>query len=173
MNFFTKLKGDNAPLPAPPPAQHLIIAGTGSLLAISLIALASTALNNTLSAPLLLASFGASCLLVFGYPDAPFSQPRNVVAGHFTGTLIGLVYTTALGAHWWSLALAIAATMVVMMLFRIVHPPAASNPLIIYGASSVTWKFLVFPTLAGALVLVAIALVFNNLTREAKYPKYW
>ncbi|TAE32192.1 MAG: HPP family protein [Candidatus Kapaibacterium sp.] len=172
MNFFTKLKSDGAQLPPSPPLKSLMLAGVGSFLAISAIVFVNTILHETLAVSGFLASFGASCLLVFGFPDAPFAQPRNVVAGHFTGSCIGLVCMAMFGNHWWSLAFALALTVVVMMSARIVHPPAASNPLIISLAQP-SWTFLFFPTLTGAVVLIAIALLYNNLTREAKYPKYW
>ena len=59
-----------------------------------------------------------------------------------------------------------------MMLTRTVHPPAGSNPVIVYLMQP-SWNFLMFPTLVGTLVVIAVALVYNNATREARYPKYW
>ncbi|MGD9888499.1 MAG: HPP family protein [Halothiobacillaceae bacterium] len=120
----------------------------------------------------MLGSFGASCVLVFGYPDVPFSQPRNVVAGHVISSLVGLVFLTAFGSHWWAVALAVGTAIALMMLTRTVHPPAGSNPVIVFLIQP-AWGFLLFSTLVGALVLVAVALVYNNATRVAKYPKYW
>ena len=59
-----------------------------------------------------------------------------------------------------------------MMLTRTVHPPAGSNPVIVYLAQP-GWEFLLFPTLLGSLVVIAVALLYNNATRDARYPKYW
>jgi CBS-domain-containing membrane protein len=59
-----------------------------------------------------------------------------------------------------------------MMSLRIVHPPAGSNPAIIF-LTSPSWSFLWFPTLSGALIILALALIYNNLTRSARYPKYY
>lgn len=59
-----------------------------------------------------------------------------------------------------------------MMLTRTVHPPAGSNPVIDF-LTEPSWSFLLFPKLVGALIVVAVALIYNNVTREAAYPKYW
>ena len=120
----------------------------------------------------MLGSFGASCVLVFGYPDVPFSQPRNVIAGHVISSLVGLVFFAAFGPHWWAVALAEGTAIALMMLTRTVHPPAGSNPVIVF-LTQPTWGFILFPTLTGAMVLVVVALFYNNATRVAKYPKYW
>ena len=121
---------------------------------------------------MVLGSFGASCVLVFAYPDVPFSQPRNVIAGHLISSMTGLVFLATCGSHPWSLALAVATAIALMMITRTVHPPAGSNPVIVFMTQP-GWSFLLFPTLFGALILVAVALVYNNATRAAKYPKYW
>jgi CBS-domain-containing membrane protein len=168
MSFLSKLKGDNAPLPPKPSTKAVALAWLGGFLAIAAVA----SLNDFLSVALVLGSFGASCVLVFGYPDVPFSQPRNVVAGHFISSLVGLVFLFAFGPHWWSVALAVGTAIALMMLTRTVHPPAGSNPVIVFLMQP-SWGFLLFPTLVGALVLVAVALLYNNATRDAKYPKYW
>lgn len=168
MSFLSKLKGDQAPLPPQPSAKAIALAWLGGFLAIAAVA----SLTEFLSVALVLGSFGASCVLVFGYPDVPFSQPRNVVAGHVISSLVGLVFLFAFGPHWWAVSLAVATAIALMMLTRTVHPPAGSNPVIVF-LTQPTWGFLLFPTLVGALMLVAVALMYNNATRDAKYPKYW
>lgn len=168
MSFFDKFKGDGASLPPKPTFKVVSLAWLGGFLAIAAVAM----LTDFLSLALVLGSFGASCVLVFGYPDVPFSQPRNVVAGHVISSLVGLVFLTLFGVHWWAVALAVATAIALMMLTRTVHPPAGSNPVIVF-LTQPAWGFLLFPTLVGALVLVAVALVYNNATRKAKYPKYW
>ena len=168
INFFCKLKGDNTKLPPKHSARAIILAWLGGFLAISAIAL----LCNTFSVALVLGSFGASCVLVFGFPDVPFSQPRNVLAGHFLSSFIGLVCLRLFGATWWSVAIAVGTAISVMMLTRTTHPPAGSNPVIIYLTKPV-WTFLLFPTLFGAVILILVALLYNNFTHESRYPKYW
>jgi CBS-domain-containing membrane protein len=168
VSFLEKLKGDGAALPHRAPVAAIALAWLGGFLAIGMVAL----LSDVFSQMLILGSFGASCVLVFGFPDAPFSQPRNVIAGHVLSSLVGLVFLTVFGSHWWSVAMATATAIALMMLTRTVHPPAGSNPVIVFLAQPL-WNFLLFPTLVGALLIVAVALIYNNATRTAKYPKYW
>lgn len=168
MSFLEKLKGDGAPLPPNPTTKAVALAWLGGFCAIATVAV----LTDFLSVALVLGSFGASCVLVFGYPDVPFSQPRNVIAGHVISSLVGLAFLTAFGPHWWAVALAVGTAIALMMLTRTVHPPAGSNPVIVFLMQP-TWGFLLFPTLVGAIVLVIVALIYNNVTRDAKYPKYW
>ncbi len=166
--IFHKLKGNSLALPPMPSPGNILVASLGGVLAIAVIA----ALGQQWSLSLVLGSFGASCVLVFGFPDSPFSQPRNVVTGHGLSTLIGLIVLSLCGPHWWALGLAVGLAIAAMMLTRTVHPPAGSNPVIVFLLQP-GWLFLWFPTLAGALLLVAVALLYNNLTRDSDYPKYW
>ncbi len=163
-----KLKGNRLALPPVPSPGSVLVASLGGVLAIAVIAV----LGQHWSLSLVLGSFGASCVLVFGFPDSPFSQPRNVVAGHGLSTLIGLIVLNLFGPHWWALGLAVGLAIAAMMLTRTVHPPAGSNPVIVFLLQP-GWLFLWFPTLAGALLLVAVALLYNNLARDSAYPKYW
>jgi CBS-domain-containing membrane protein len=168
MNLFEKFKGDNAKLPPKHSIRAILVAWVGGFLAISAV----TLLSNTFSTALVLGSFGASCVLIFGFPDVPFSQPRNVIGGHFLSSLIGLLCLTLFGANWWSVSIAVSTSIAMMMLTRTTHPPAGSNPVIIYLLKP-AWSFLLFPTLFGAIVLVIIAVIYNNLANDGKYPKYW
>jgi CBS-domain-containing membrane protein len=168
LKLLRKLKGDSSPLPSKHSTKAILLAWLGGFLAISSV----TLLSNTFSVALVLGSFGASCVLVFGFPDVPFSQPRNVFGGHFLSSLIGLMCLTLFGATWWSVAIAVGTAISVMMFTRTTHPPAGSNPVIIYLVKP-EWSFLLFPTAVGAIVLILVALFYNNLSRKDKYPKYW
>jgi len=168
MNLLTKFRGDSAALPPRAPGKAVSLAFLGGFLAIAIIAL----LAQSLHVALVLGSFGASCVLVFGYPDVPFSQPRNVIAGHVLSTVIGLAFVHFCGPQWWSVAFAVGSAIAVMMLTRTVHPPAGSNPVIVFLMQP-GWDFALFPTLSGAVILVLVALFYHNLTRESRWPKYW
>ncbi len=167
-NIFAKFAGDRAKLPPRASPGAIGLAAIGGFLAIGAVA----GLADLTATPLVLGSFGASCVLVFGYPDVPFSQPRNVVFGHVLSSLVGLLCLTVLGPHWWVAALAAGGAIALMMLTRTVHPPAGSNPVIVFLSHS-SWGFLIFPTLVGAIVIALIALIYNNSTRASRYPKYW
>ncbi len=162
-----KLRG-GAALPPRAGFPTIAVAATGGFVAIAVIAL----LSSSTGIPLVLGSFGASCVLLFGFPDVPFSQPRNVIGGHILASLVGLVFLSLFGATWWSMALAEGAAIALMMLTRTVHPPAGSNPVIVM-LTAPGWRFLIMPTALGAAALVAVALLVNNLPKGRAYPKYW
>lgn len=168
MSYLEKLKGQSKPLPARPPLKQVAIAWLGGLVAIGLVGFLAIYSNQ----PFVMGSLGASCVLVFGYPDSPFSQPRNVMCGHFLSTLIGLFFLHFVGPQWWSMALALATALAVMQLTGAVHPPAGSNPLIVFLAAA-NWSFLITPSTAGSAILVIWALLYNNIPKDRHYPSYW
>lgn len=130
-------------------------------------------LARTLEVRLLLGSFAASALIVFAYPDSPFAQPRGVLLGHLIGSACGLVTANFLPGYWWAPALAVGLAIGLMKGTRSVHPPACANPLIVFALPHAPWSFLLCPTLAGAALLVAAALIYHNLRRTDPWPKYW
>lgn len=168
MKPIDKFKGQKAQIPPRPSVRHLIIAGIGSFLCITLLTLA----DDPQTSLFILSSFGASSILIFGYPEAPFSQPRHIIFGHLLSVVIALSLFDLLGYYWWSLALAVSMSIITMMICRIMHPPAGSNPMIIYFTVP-NWDFLLFPLLSGTLILVSFALIYNNLVHKKKYPLYW
>jgi CBS-domain-containing membrane protein len=168
MQFLEKLRGDAAPLPARAAPRAILLAGLGGFIAMATLAWTA----QSLQAVLVLGSFGASCVLVFGFPDVPFSQPRNLVLGHVLSSLVGLVFLYGFGPHWWAMGLAAGCAIALMMATRTVHPPAGSNPVIVF-LTQPGWSFLWFPTAIGVVVLLLVALAYNNATRPARYPKYW
>ena len=122
--------------------------------------------------PLIIGSFGASIVLVFCLPDAPVAQPRNIIAGHLISSFVGLLFLNLTGPCWWGMALAAGTAMAIMMLTGTVHPPGGANTFIVFLAQP-GWSFLIFPTLAGAVIILAAALIYNNATRPQRYPRYW
>lgn len=121
---------------------------------------------------LLMAPFGASCVLAFGLPDSPLSQPRNIVGGHVVASLVGLLVLHQLGDGPLMMALAVACAIAAMQLTRTLHAPAGANPLAVMLAQA-NWDFLLFPVAIGATVIVLVALVINNLAPARQYPRYW
>lgn len=168
MNYIQKLKGQNEVLPEKTSIKEILFAWTGGLIAIGLIGYLTKSFDNLL----IMGSFGASCVLLFAFPKSPFSQPRNIILGHFFSTFTGLLFLHTLGNEWWSMALALSTALALMLATRTVHPPAGSNPLIVFliGADL---DYLLFPTLSGSIILVIVALFYNNLHSKRKYPSYW
>lgn len=167
-SYFGKFRGQSAALPPRFPVRQILLAGAGAALAIGFVA----TLTAWTHQPLLLGSLGASCVFLFGLPEAPFSQPRNVVAGHLLSSLVGLICLKAFGPQPWALGLALGLAVIGMFSTRTVHAPAGSNPVIVFMTQP-DWGFLVTPTLLGAVGVVLVALIFNNAVRPGRYPLYW
>ncbi|SEB73153.1 HPP family protein [Nitratireductor aquibiodomus] len=146
------------------PAKAVVMAGIGGLLAIGAVG----ALSVYANAPLLMAPFGASCVLLFSVPSSPLSQPINVIGGHALSTLVGLALRMALPNEWWAAAIAVGVAIAVMAALRVTHPPAGADPLVVF-ASDPEWDFLFMPAIAGAAMLVGAATMFHRVNRTP-YP---
>ncbi|MCW8930536.1 MAG: HPP family protein [Gammaproteobacteria bacterium] len=168
MSYIKKFMGQSAPLPSRANFTDISFVWLGAFLAAAII----SALAFYSKQPLILGSFGASIFVLFILPDTPFAQPRNVIGGHLISTLSGLVFFHMVSPEWWSMALALATALSLMQLLRVSHPPAGSNPFIVFLVAA-NWDFLIMPTLIGALLLILVALFYNNLSSQRHYPKYW
>ena len=166
-NYLKKFKGQNEQLVPKSTVSEIIFAFIGSFIAIALIGYFTKTYDNLL----IMGSFGASCVLLFGFSKSPFSQPRNVILGHFISSLIGLLFLHFVGNDYISMALALALSISLMIVTRTVHPPAGSNPIIIFLFEA-SWDYLIFPTLIGSIILVIVSLFYNNLYKNRNYPQY-
>ena len=165
------LAADTQPSPVPGPPRYTLRSGAlacaGVFLVIGVLSFASF----NLGVLLLLGSFGSTAVMVFTFPSLHFSQPRSVIGGHVICSAVGLAMLALLGPTWWALASAAALAVALMMVTRTLHPPAGSNALIVFLAAP-KWGFLLFPTLAGAVAVVLVALAYHRACRRA-YPAYW
>lgn len=168
MHYIKKFSGQTKNSTQIVSMKEIIFAWIGGFIAISIIGF----LTKSFDTLLVMGSFGASCVLIFAFPKSPFSQPRNVIFGHFISTFIGLFFLHLVSNEWWSMALALATAISVMLFTRTVHPPAGSNPLIVFLLNA-HYEYLLFPTLSGSLILVLIALLYINLHPKKEYPQYW
>ena len=129
-------------------------------------------LTNMTSTEWLMAPFGASCVLVFGVWNAPLSQPRNVIGGHFVATFVGLLIYHLFGSEPCAIAFAVGLAIAMMMLTKTTHPPAGADPLVVM-LGSYSWSYLISPVLIGSVVIVIFALLINNLRSNRNYPTFW
>ena len=111
-------------------------------------------------------------MLLFGFPDGPFSQPRNIIGGHLLATFTGLLFLQLCGPGWLPMAAACACALMLMMLTRTVHPPAGSNPAIVFMAQP-GWSFLLLPTLAGAALILLIGWLYWRVLQRRRWPASW
>ncbi|UJF32555.1 HPP family protein [Paenibacillus hexagrammi] len=144
-----------------------LLPGFGGFLAIWLLSL----LGDSARFPLLMAPFGASCVIAFALSQSPLAQPRSIVGGHALSTLVGLCALFAFGDHAWSMALAVGAAITLMQLTRTLHPPAGADPLVVMTTGA-SWGFLFTPVLIGSIVLVLVAYGYHRAAK-ASYPAKW
>lgn len=147
-----------------PKATVIVLAGVGGTLAIA----ALLAMGNAIDVALVIAPFGASCVLIFGLPDGPLSQPANVVGGHVVSAIAGMVAISLFPEFWWFPALGVGLAIAAMAICRVTHPPAGANPIVIAGLDP-GWWFVGVPVLAGTILLVAIGVVYHRFAGKA-YP---
>jgi len=141
-----------------------MLAGMGGGIAVAL----TGGLSLLAGTPLLMAPFGATCVLLFSAPGSPLSQPINVIAGHVLSAAVALVLAAFLPNVWWATAIAVGLAIGLMAALRVTHPPAGANPLVVF-ASQPGFDYLLFPVLTGALLLVAVATLFHR-TAGGNYP---
>jgi CBS-domain-containing membrane protein len=135
------------------------VAGLGGGLAIACLSI----LGDTLAVPLLLAPFGASCVLVFGVPGSPFAHPRNVIGGYLVSAAVGLAAIALLGGGGAGLAAGVAAAIMAMMLTHTIHPPAGAVPIIV-GLTHPNLWFLLAPVGAGSVLIVLTGILYRRLS---------
>lgn len=167
-SYLMKMKGEGGKSPLQVNVYDIITGFLGGAITIFILGL----LTRFTYTPLLIASFGASCVLAFGLWNSPLSQPRNIIGGHFISTLIGLIIYHVFGNEPWSLAMGVGLAIGLMMLTKTTHPPAGADPIIII-LGSYTWEYLFTPVLTGSIVIVLLALLINNLSSNRKYPVFW
>lgn len=123
----------------------------------------------------LIGSFGASCVLVYGVIQSPLAQPRNLVGGHLVSAIIGVSVQKILPELTWIAApLAVSLSIVFMQITKTLHPPGGATALIAVTGSleikNLGYVYVISPVLSGTLILLSIALIFNNLTDKRSYP---
>lgn len=123
----------------------------------------------------LIGSFGASSVLVYGVIQSPLAQPRNLIGGHVISALVGVSVAWLLPDILWLTApLAVSQSIVMMQITKTLHPPGGATALIaVIGSEkikSLGFWYVLSPVLAGCLILLITALVFNNITANRQYP---
>lgn len=123
----------------------------------------------------LIGSFGASCVLIYGAIQSPLAQPRNLIGGHVISAIIGVtIYKFLPDIVWITAPLAVASSIVIMQVTKTLHPPGGATALIaIIGTPKIKdlgYIYVLSPVLTGCLLLLIVALIFNNLTPNRHYP---
>jgi CBS-domain-containing membrane protein len=150
----------------------------GSFAGISVVAYIHFTLFSGTDLMMIIGSFGASAVLIYGAIRSPLAQPRNLLGGHVISALIGVTcYKLMPGQIWLASALAVATAIFVMHATKTLHPPGGATALIAVTGSSqihdLGYFYAIMPVGVGAAIMLLVALLINNIPKNRRYPEYW
>ena len=118
----------------------------------------------------LAASFGSSMVLLYGFPESPFAQPKNIFFGHFLTALIGIVFVNYISLPIFvNIALAVGVGIFFMIILDVVHPPAGGNPIMVI-IGGVSYEYLINPVISGCLIILLFGIILNKFILKRNYP---
>ncbi len=119
----------------------------------------------------LIASFGSSMVLLYGYPESPFAQPKNIFFGHFLTAFIGIIVLKFVPLPIYiTIPIATGLGVCFMILLNVTHPPAGGNPIIVI-IGGVSFEYLISPIILGSIIVLVFGVVLNRFVLKKKYPK--
>lgn len=178
-SYFSKMKGVTQ---SPPPVNFSEICWSwiGAFLGISSVSyLHFNVILTTTDFEMLVGSFGASAVLIYGAIKSPLAQPRNLIGGHIVSAIIGVACYQLLGTYciWIAASLAVATAIAAMHVTKTLHPPGGATALIaVIGSDRVHdlgFLYAIMPVGAGALIMLIVALLVNNIPKSRRYPEFW
>lgn len=177
-NYWRKWRGTTAGRPPRASNEEIFWSWLGAFLGIAAVAGVSQRFFAGIDLTLTIGSLGASAVLLYGAPRSPLAQPRNLVGGHMLSALVGVLCWTWLhDTPWLAQALAVSTAIALMQLTRTLHPPGGATALIAtLGSPEIArmgFWFVLIPATLGPLILLAVALLTNNLPRTRRYPEVW
>lgn len=175
--FLAKMRGGGHAPPAER-AREIAWSWLGSFIGIAFIAFANERVFEKIDLLMIVGSFGASAVLIYGAIRSPLAQPRNLVGGHVLSALVGVACQQLFpSTAWLAAALAVSTAIAVMHATKTLHPPGGATALIaVIGGERIHdlgFSYALFPVGGGALILLVIALVVNNVPKQRRYPEFW
>ena len=152
--------------------------GAGVTIAILAYITFQSILSDSIYGLWLAASFGSTVVLVFGYPDNEFAQPKNVLFGHLICALIGILFVVLFEISqdrtifFLALGLAVGISVMLMMALKITHPPAGGNTIVVMLAQD-SFQYLIFPIIMGAITIIIGGIIYNRFLLKKNYPIKW
>ena len=144
-----------------------IIAGLFSTFTIGILTLLT---YKTELGVFIIASFGSSMVLLYGYPESPFAQPINIFFGHLLTSCEGVIFLYFLPLPIFVIIpLAVGIGVTLMIALNVTHPPAGGNPIIVI-IGSVSLDYLINPVILGSIIILVFGIILNRLILKKKYP---
>ena len=148
--------------------KQSVLAGIFSIITIGILTILT---YKTSYGIFLIASFGSTMVLLYGYPESPFAQPKNIILGHFLTAFIGVIFLNFIPLPIFiNIPLAVGFGVMFMILFKVTHPPAGGNPIIVI-IGSVSFDYLLTPVLIGSIIVVMFGIIINKFLFKKEYPK--
>jgi CBS-domain-containing membrane protein len=175
--YLNKMRGFKES-PSRVPLHEVFFSWLGALIGIGAVSYINYKLLDGTDLVMIVGSFGASAVLIYGITQSPLAQPRNLVGGHFVSALVGVTMQMTMGdIRWLAGAMAVSMAIVAMQVTRTLHPPAGATAFIaVIGSQKIHnlgYLYAVIPVATGALIMLLVALVVNNLSSARRYPEYW
>ena len=129
---------------------------------------------RTTSGLWLMFSFGATVFIVFVLYNLETAQPKNIFFGHLVSVLVGIIFNETVGFSFLALGLSVGFAVTLMVYLKVMHPPAASNPLVVLF-SDVSFEYILFPVILGSLLIIIMSIFINRIILKRKYPtkRFW
>ena len=127
---------------------------------------------NTSAGIWLMFSFGATIFLVFALYNLETAQPKNIFFGHLISMLVGILFNETVGLSFYSLGLSVGIALILMVYFNVMHPPAASNPLVALFMD-LSYDYLLFPVVVGTILIIILSVLINKFLLKRNYPTKW
>ena len=156
---------------------EVAISWIGAFLGVSIVSYLNYNVLDQTDLVMLIGSFGASAVLIYGAVKSPLAQPRNFVGGHVVSALIGVSFYKLVPLPWLASSLAVATAIAVMHLTKTLHPPGGATALIaVIGSDKIHalgYMYVIAPVALGALIMLVVSLIVNNIPKDRRYPVFW
>ena len=176
--YVAKMRGSTRGSPPRVASREIFWSWLTSFLGIAAVAGVENLFLAGTDLTLMIGSFGASAVLIYGAIHSPLAQPRNLIGGHLVSALIGVACWKLLHAHpWLAQSLAVSLAIAAMHATRTLHPPGGATALIaVVGSDDLHARgfgYVLLPVGLGAAILLAVAVLANNLSKTRRYPEIW
>lgn len=177
MSYLKKMRGITR---SPPRVgiSEIFWSWIGAFMGISVVAYINFNVLEGTDMVMVIGSFGASAVLIYGAIKSPLAQPRNLIGGHILSAIVGVTsYQMLHGQMWLAASVAVATAIALMHATKTLHPPGGATALIaVIGSHKIHalgYLYVLVPVGAGATIMLLVALFVNNIPKNRKYPEFW